>query len=180
MRGILGPKVTIGQGPIVTMTLVTFGPMSQHAPTQTAVHAQFAARMNEICDDMHLPSSRGRQSALADVFKVNPKAARKWLVGIGYPEMATACRIADWAGVSLLWLLQGYGPKHPLRLSGKAQVLDEAIHSLPPDLGTDLIDNLRSKLSRAGKLAAEPTPSRYRAMLEAYEQDFSAGPKKPQ
>lgn len=138
--------------------------------------ARFAERMNEICDDMGLPRERGRQTALAALFKVTNKAARKWLLGLGYPEMAMAIRIADWANVSLVWLLQGSGPRRERRVDTKALLLDEAVHSLPPELGADLIDNLRSKLERVGRLTAQEPPARYITMLDAYEQEISRKP----
>lgn len=141
--------------------------------TESDVLQGFAARMHEICDDMGVVAGRGRQTELGGIFSVNAKSARKWLQGIGYPEMSMAVRIANWADVNVVWLLQGYGLKRGTRIDGKALVLDDAIHALPPELGADLIDNLRAKLIRAGRLAAEPEPSRYRSMLEAYEQEIS-------
>ena len=134
--------------------------------------AAFAARLNEVCDDMDLPK-RGRQVALAAQFKVTNKAARKWLLGLGYPELATAVQLANWGKVSVNWLLQGLGPKHERRVDTRAAVLDEAIRLLPRESGIDLIDNLRAKLIRIGRLDAnEPTP-RYGAMLDAYEDELA-------
>jgi hypothetical protein len=87
--------------------------------------------------------------------------------------MDTIIAIADWADVNVNWLLQGAGPKRGNRMSTKAQVLEEAIQSLPPEMGTDLIDNLRAKLVRIGRLTAQEPPGRYQVMLDAYEHELA-------
>jgi hypothetical protein len=132
----------------------------------------FASRMHEICDDMKVSGGHGRQAALGRVFEVTPKTARKWLMGIGYPEMVRAVQIANWADVNLTWLLQGVGPKRGTKVNTKALVIDEAVRSLPRELGIDLIDNLRAKLERAGKLQAHEPSKRYITMLDAYEDEL--------
>jgi transcriptional regulator with XRE-family HTH domain len=148
--------------------MVTFGCVST-IPTHKA---EFAARLNEICTDKGLPA-RGRQTQLAKQFSVSQQAAKKWLDGTSYPEMDTVVAIAEWAEVNVNWLLQGVGLKQGNRMSTKAQLLDEAIRSLPPELGTDLIDNLRAKLERVGRLTAQEPPARYQTMLDAYELEIS-------
>lgn len=170
MSRILGLIVTPSQGQEVTAALVTFGPVTT-PPSDSDVLTGFAQRLNDVCDDMGITPDRGRQTALAKQFGVNPKAARKWLLGIGLPELATAIRIAVWGDVNLTWLLQGSGAKRGMRVDTKALVLDEAVRSLPSELGTDLVDNLRAKLQRIGRLSAEPA-SRYRSMLDGYEKEF--------
>lgn len=121
---------------------------------------------------MGLPA-RGRQTQLARRFKVSQQAAKKWLDGIAFPQLETVLEIAEWANVNVNWLLQGAGPRSGNRIDGKVLVLDEALHSLPPDLGTDLIDNLRAKLQRVGKLVANEPQSRYSSMLDAYEAEIN-------
>lgn len=88
------------------------------------------------------------------------------------PELEMAIRIADWADVNINWLLQGVGPKHGNRIDAKALVIDEAVRSLPRELGINLIDNLRAKLERAGKLQAQEPSKRYTTMLDAYEHEI--------
>lgn len=44
------------------------------------VDPAFAARVNEVCDDLQLPA-HGRQTALAQWMGLTPNAARKWLLG---------------------------------------------------------------------------------------------------
>lgn len=133
---------------------------------------EFAARMNEICDDKGLTKAHGRQAELGRKFDVTPKAARRWLLGLGLPELVMAIRIAEWADVNLNWLLQGVGPKRGNRIDARLAVLDDAIHSLPRDQGLDLIDNLRAKLIRVGRITAEEPEGRYQNVLQSYERDF--------
>lgn len=162
---IMGAKLTDRKGLILTPRPVSFGSMPEPEDT---IRAAFAARMNALCDDMEIPKV-GRQVALSREFQVTNKAARRWLVGEGYPEMAMAVRIADWAGVNLNWLLQGVGPKRGSRVDGRVLVLDEAVQALNREQAADLIDNLRAKLTRIGKLSAEEPGSRFAIMLDAYE-----------
>lgn len=67
------------------------------------------------------------------MFGVTPKAARKWLIGEGYPETETVLRIAEKAGVNVNWLLQGVGPKRGDKVDTKALVITEALEALPPE-----------------------------------------------
>lgn len=166
----MGLNVTFQQGLKVPGPMVTFGSMEDATRL-----AGFAARMNELCEDKGLPK-RGRQVALAAQFKVTNKAARKWLLGLGYPEMDMAVKIANWGDVSLNWLLQGLGPKHERRVDARAALLDEAIRLLPRESGIDLIDSLRAKLIRIGKLDANEPAPRYGKMLDAYEDELGRKP----
>lgn len=56
---------------------------------------------------------RGRRIRLAKAFGVSGESARKWLAGESMPKLATASKIAKEIGVSVNWLLNGQGPKHP-------------------------------------------------------------------
>lgn len=116
---------------------------------------------------MKLPN-RGRQTQLARKFDVSQQAAKKWLDGISFPTTETVVDIANWAGVNANWLLQGSGPKRGNRVSTQALVLDDALHDLTAEQRLDLIDNLRAKLIRTGRLRVEDTQGRYAVMLEAY------------
>lgn len=72
----------------------------------------FAARLNELCDDMKLPpKGEGRQVALAKKFEVSQKGARKWLEAESMPQTQKIIEIARWACVSTEWLLSGRGEK---------------------------------------------------------------------
>lgn len=133
---------------------------------------RFAERLAELCNDKKLPA-RGRQKRLAERCEVSHQAVGKWLRGEAYPEIEKILALAEWAEVNVNWLLQGVGPKRGTHVDTKALLLDEVLHSMPPDVGADLIDNIRAKLIRIGKLEArEPTP-RYMSMLDAYESDLT-------
>lgn len=161
----MGPNVTPLQGPIVTLPLVIFRTVELDALNL----AGFASRMNEICDDKELTADRGRQAALAAEFKVTNKAARKWLLGIGYPEMAMAVRIADWAGVNLTWLLQGAGPKRGNKIDVKSLVMDEVLRSLPASERRETLDYIRFKLDRAKASFTSEKLERYQQLLDNFE-----------
>lgn len=139
---------------------------------RTKRQQEFAERLREVCDDMGLPE-RGRQTRLAEVAGVSQPRAGRWLDGAGYPEMHRAIAIADWADVNVTWLLQGLGPKRGTKVDTRALLLDEVVRSLPPELGIDLIDNLRAKLQRIGRITAEEPESRYQSLLNAYEHDLA-------
>lgn len=89
---------------------------------QPDIKAEFALRLNEVCDDKKLPAKyAGRQSALAALFNVSQKGARKWLEGESMPTMDTSIKIAIWGEVSIEWLLTGRGRKE-LNLSKKTGI----------------------------------------------------------
>lgn len=155
------------QQPAVPCQAATFGCVSTPPPNRLA----FSQRLAELCEEMGLPK-RGRQTRLAQLFKVSQQAARKWLDAESFPMLETLVEIADWADVNINWLLQGAGPKRGNRIDTKALILDEAVHSLTPALGADLLDSLRAKLIRLGKLSVEEPNDRYMAMLRAYEHDL--------
>lgn len=87
--------------------------------------------MHEICTALGIPPGRGRQAALGRMFGVTSKAARKWLVGTGLPELGQALAIAERAGVNVNWMLQGIGPKRSDVIDTKALVVAEALETLP-------------------------------------------------
>lgn len=72
----------------------------------------FAERFNEALDDMKVPvMGRGRQSFAADLFGRSHKAARRWIMGEGYPEKTEWIAIATMLSVRMEWLFFGLGPK---------------------------------------------------------------------
>lgn len=72
----------------------------------------FAARLNEVCDDLGIRAGHGRQADLARMFKVRPQSAQQWLTGTSLPNSQKMRSIALKAGVTLEWLEHGDGPKH--------------------------------------------------------------------
>lgn len=121
---------------------------------------------------MGLPRERGRQTELAKQFGFSPNAARKWLNGDGMPELENALRIANWAEVTIVWLLQGLGPKRGDKIETKAIVLDEALHSLPVDDGQQVLDFIRYKIEKADGPIVGERLARYMTMLDAFGNDM--------
>jgi transcriptional regulator with XRE-family HTH domain len=158
----MGPSVTVLQGPIVTGALRTFGSMME-SPERAA----FALRMHELCDDLGVAAGHGRQAALGRMLNVTPKGARKWLTGEGWPEMSMAVRIANLAGVNLLWLLQGSGPKRGERIDPNVLALVEAIEHLPKEERGHIANYLRFEFQKLPNWFVAEAQARYRAALDA-------------
>jgi transcriptional regulator with XRE-family HTH domain len=127
----------------------------------------FAARLREICTDMGLPD-RGRQSALAAAFKVTPNAARKWLLGLGFPEPEVAITIAKWADVNFEWLMTGRGPKSGEHLPTRALIVDEVLRRGTSDERREVVNFLRYKLEHSEVPLAAEERARYEAALLTY------------
>lgn len=107
MTPSVAPKVTLHQELIVTSLSVRVGNMGNDQERDA-----FAARLNELCDDMGLPpKGEGRQVALASKFGVSQKGARKWLEAESMPQTQKIIEIAKWADISTEWLLSGRGKK---------------------------------------------------------------------
>src|SRR6185369_5754927 len=137
---------------------------------QTSIRLSFASRLNEVCDDMKLPK-HGRQTALAKQFDVGPKAARKWLIGDGFPEIELAIRIANWGNVSFNWLMTGKGPKRAGHADTKVVVLGEVLESMPPDDGQQVFDFIEYKIQRNEGFFVGERLARYLAMIDAFKKD---------
>ena len=119
---------------------------------------------------MGLPPVRGRQTRLAEIFKVTPNAARKWLQGEGMPELDLSVAIADWASININWLLQGAGPKRGDKIDTKALVLNEAIESLPDDRRRQVVDFIGYVIEKSdGPLFVGERLARYKKMLAAFK-----------
>lgn len=131
------------------------------------IRAAFAARMHEVCDELDIAPGHGRQTALGKMFNVTPKAARKWLMGLSYPEMATAVAIALKAGVNVLWLLQGSPPKKGTRVDPQALHLAEALASLPVENRNAVLDYMRFQIGSTGQWFASEALRSYMADIDA-------------
>lgn len=109
MQQILVPKVTLPQaikGLIVTELSVTFPGMED----KQAILDAFAKRVHIVCDRLGIPpAGKNRQDILGKRYGVSQKAARKWLVGEGFPDTAISIRMAMDANVSYDWLMTGRG-----------------------------------------------------------------------
>lgn len=137
------------------------------------VKTGFSARLREICEDAEMPE-RGRQTLLAKQFSVSQQAAKKWLSGESLPELDKVVAIADWAGVTVNWLLQGLGPKRGDHIETKSLVLTEAIENLPSDSKQQVLDFISYKIERADGLFVGERLAKYMTMLDA----FKKAPKK--
>lgn len=71
---------------------------------------RFAERLNELCDDFHLPK-HGRQTEIAKWVERDQTAVAKWFHGTGYPSLGTAIVLSKRFECSVEWLLTGRGGK---------------------------------------------------------------------
>ena len=126
----------------------------------------FADRLNEVCTILGIPEGRGRNAALARRFHVTANAARKWLEGVGLPELAKAIEIANQARVTVTWLLQGIEPKFLQQKPTFASVIGEAAAALPAPAGREVADVLRYKIERATELHAAEKCQKYLARID--------------
>lgn len=92
----------------------------------------FAKRFNFACDGIGIPAKGlGRQTAVAELFGVSQKGARKWLEGEAIPNTKRLPAMARTLGVTGEWLLTGDDPP----LAGGLPVREEA-KSYGPDAET--------------------------------------------
>lgn len=116
----------------------------------TEIRAEFATRMNELCDELDITPGHGRQAALGRRFNVTSKAARKWLLGLSYPEMAKAVEMCAAARVNVLWLLQGTPPKSGTQIDPNLLDLAEAIAGMPDAGRNAVLEFARFKVQETG------------------------------
>jgi transcriptional regulator with XRE-family HTH domain len=134
----------------------------------------FAARLNEVCDDMKLPL-HGRQTLLAKKFGVTQGATKKWLTGEGYPTMDKLIAICEWSDVNINWLTMGRGPKREGAVDTKSLVLGEAIEAMQTEDRQQVLDFIGYKFERSTvPLFAGERMARYMKMLDAFKKDREA------
>lgn len=142
----IGPIVTVSQGLNVTDCFATIGLMD--SPKES-----FAIRLNALCDEAVIPEKgKGRQLAVAKLFGVTQKAARKWLEGDGVPEYERCFKIAAHFNIAFEWLMMGRGPK---RIS-QAVTVDEPDLIKLVELGRQMSEPDRKRYLRMGSALAEP------------------------
>jgi transcriptional regulator with XRE-family HTH domain len=163
MPDMLAPKVRVSQAPNVSEVLPNLRFMSGDDEKLA-----FAARLNELCGEAGLPAERGRQTRLAKLFEVTPNAARKWLLGLGLPELEVAIRIAKWADVNVEWLLTGRGAKSGDKVPTRALVVDEVLRSGTPAERRELVKYVEYRLDNSEVPIAAEAKARYKAALESY------------
>lgn len=130
----------------------------------------FTGRLNEVCTDMGLPE-HGRQSQLARLLGVTQGATRKWLTGVGYPDMEKIVQICEWSGTNVNWLVMGVGPKRTGLIDTKTIVLGEAIEAMPADERQQVLDFLAYKFERSAEFFASDRLARYMKMIDAFKRD---------
>lgn len=137
--------------------------------------------MHELCDELGIAPGHGRQTALGKLFGVTPKAARKWLLGISYPEMPLAVAMCERAGVNVLWLLQGSGPKKGDKVDRPTMMLAEGLQSLPNDQRLVVLEFLRFQFEKADGWFTNEALARYTDSIDTLrrrDSDMRSGPLK--
>lgn len=128
----------------------------------------FASRLVELCNSAQLPA-RGRQTRLSEIFGVTPKAARKWVNGLGLPELEIIIAIARWGNVNMEWLLTGRGPKRGNLVDTKDLMLGEMMRSLPSVTRHEVADFLGYKIERGVPTLAEEQRAKYLKMIDHFK-----------
>lgn len=138
---------------------------------KTTSQTGFVARLNEVCDDMKLPTKHGRQTALAKVFGVTQGATKKWLSGASWPGFDNIVAICEWAGVNVNWLVMGAGPKRNDVVETKVLVLGEALEAMPQPDREQVLDFLAFKFEKSADLFVGERLARYMTMIDAFKKD---------
>jgi transcriptional regulator with XRE-family HTH domain len=143
-------------------------PRDDFAMTSDTVLPAFAERLHDLCTAAGL-GARGRYSALAKKLEVTPNAARKWLLGQGFPELAMAVRICNLTDptTNLLWLLQGTGTRTGERLDNVAAAVNEVLDQLPREQRNAVLEFIRFTIVRTPGWFAEEQRARYLTSLDA-------------
>ncbi len=116
----------------------------------------FAERLNELLDEAGAPRKfEGRQVALAGMFGVSQKGARKWLEAEGLPKFETCIEIAKRFGVHTEWLVTGRGEKW---IAGRPP--ENPIDALPSGARQEVLDFLEFKGTKV--LDREHSPSYFK------------------
>jgi transcriptional regulator with XRE-family HTH domain len=121
----------------------------------------FARRMHELCDELGIPRGHGRNAALGRKVGKTPNAARKWLLGLGYPELSHAVALCKEAQVNVNWLLQGAGPKKGERTDADTLRLAEGLERLPLENKQAVLEYLRYEFERADGWFTHEALARY-------------------
>lgn len=126
------------------------------------IRAAFVARLKKALTAYGI-DQWGAGARLAEIAKVTPKAASKWLNGESLPGPAKMSAIADALGVKIEWLQHGSG-NEPV-LSKLAEVGSGETESTPPSAA----DIVRNMLAKQGKGLSDDARRRLLAVAEADE-----------
>lgn len=148
MNEMLVPKVTYSQGLNVTSSFATIGYMD--TPQEL-----FSKRLNDLCDESGIPEKgKGRQLAVAKLFGVSQKAARKWLEGEGVPEYERCYTMAVHFNVNYEWLMTGRG----LKRTGNGILVEDQMEMRLLETFKHMCAEDRATYIRMGGALAEPAP----------------------
>jgi phage repressor protein C with HTH and peptisase S24 domain len=123
------------------------------------IRAAFVARLKKALST-HGIDQWGAGARLAEIAKVTPKAASKWLNGESLPGPAKMRAIADALAVKIEWLQHGAGEdpsfSEPSRVKGRTT-----------DFAVSAADVVRNMLANQGKGLSEDARRRLLAVAEA-------------
>jgi hypothetical protein len=160
MVSILEPKVTVMQELIVPVAPATMEPMV----TSDEIR-DFSERLNSALDAKN-DERVGRQARLGKAFGLSQKAARKWLVGESFPEVARMIQLAKMLDVRFEWLATGRGPRY----------LNEELGSIKPDESVDRpLEKIRQVIDgqhRASRISDEDA-TLLRAAVESVQTNMA-------
>lgn len=128
----------------------------------------FAGRLHELCNDKKVRAGHGRATDLARLFGLTPNATRKWLLGLGLPNLEQCITVAQWGDVNIEWLLTGRGPKRSQWAATNGVVIDEMLRSMPKEERQESVAMLRYEVSKATPFLVEEQARRYIAALDQY------------
>ena len=95
---------------------------------------QFVDRLTHLTDLLHYPK-RGRQTQLAQRYKLAQPSVRKWFTGDAMPSYEIAKDLCTRALVSYEWLMTGRGEKYLLpaeMLDPKIQAMVKVLQNMTP------------------------------------------------
>lgn len=126
---------------------------------QTTIKEQFAERLNRVLDEspLNVPvKGDGRQVFVAKLFRVNQKAARKWLEGDGFPKLEKCIEISLRLDVAIEWLLTGRGDMRMIDKSDKqlAELLNQWFQ-MPEELRVEVVNYSKFLV---GKITTDQLP----------------------
>ncbi|WP_266158230.1 DNA-binding protein [Dyella silvatica] len=81
--------------------------------------ADFANRLNTLCDKADIPADRERITAVANMFAVARETPRLWFKGKVMPEIPRLIEMVDTFDTTLDWLVLGRGEVNTSRKSAK-------------------------------------------------------------
>lgn len=133
----IAPQVTKAQAPLVTDWLAYSESMKSGLDSSREERREFARRLNLLCDELDPPippKGKGRQGAVAAIFHVNQKGARKWLEGEAIPTMMKCIEMAKKFDVHFEWFMTGRGPKRSSDLIDRRDIaMSQRLMAMPPE-----------------------------------------------